>query len=593
MTPISPEEITNTASGRSSPSSIYSSRSTQSNSRAGPITPIQSEFPSNSLNILNPDSPLSQAQFKEQLQLHVQTIGILVAEKAELQSKLQQQTKKSDKKQDECDELMGRLKASRQKITDLEKLVQQLSSQQNSEQSSNSPNIETNRLQSELSSKEMLIDELRIRLDESNEKLSIKQQETQKLAQLTLDLKSQLEIMQLKMSQLLNSEQIQINNQDLDKELEKLKEENLNLTNELKEANSKLEKQKEDLKQEYQNYVDRLQRQVENLVDQINRMTDERESSFSKIDRLEDSLKNANKQNESLNQKIQELTSKLGEKNEKPNEFSSKIDILENEVKYFKQQIEILLHEQASFKSIIQDKDQSIENLSKLLENYESDREKFNTLLEQTHNDKQTISRILKQNNELKSQLTELQDAYVNVTKVNLDLTTQLQSEQFKLKSLESKPEVNEQIQPSSEWGDEPGAEENHQLDSPKENTLMDSIRKRIEDLEKENKDLNDYISLINKQQNDLVDELNGKIRALENEKSNLLKEKRLNSSSSSPLVEKQELTEEKLNSFKLLEEKFNKVMQTNADLKEKNQELEHVVQQLQFESETISKNYF
>jgi len=39
--------------------------------------------------------------------------GILVAEKAELQSKLHQAMKKIDKKQDECDELSGRLKGKK------------------------------------------------------------------------------------------------------------------------------------------------------------------------------------------------------------------------------------------------------------------------------------------------------------------------------------------------------------------------------------------------------------------------------------------------------------------------------------------------
>lgn len=58
--------------------------------------------------------------YEEQLSLHLQTIGILVAEKTELQSTLQQTLKKIDKKQEEIDELSGRLKASRQKIIDLE-----------------------------------------------------------------------------------------------------------------------------------------------------------------------------------------------------------------------------------------------------------------------------------------------------------------------------------------------------------------------------------------------------------------------------------------------------------------------------------------
>jgi hypothetical protein len=54
------------------------------------------------------EATLSPITIREQLQLHVQTIGILVAEKAELQSKFQQSIKKCDKKQDECDELMGK-----------------------------------------------------------------------------------------------------------------------------------------------------------------------------------------------------------------------------------------------------------------------------------------------------------------------------------------------------------------------------------------------------------------------------------------------------------------------------------------------------
>ena len=59
--------------------------------------------------------------FREQLQLHAQTIGVLVAEKTELHSTLQQTAKKCEKFERENDELLGRLKASRQRITDLER----------------------------------------------------------------------------------------------------------------------------------------------------------------------------------------------------------------------------------------------------------------------------------------------------------------------------------------------------------------------------------------------------------------------------------------------------------------------------------------
>ncbi len=47
---------------------------------------------------------------------------------------------------------------------------------------------------------------------------------------------------------------------------------------------------------------------------------------------------------------------------------------------------------------------------------------------------------------------------------------------------------------------------------------------------------------------------------------------------------------EQYVNNMKLLEEKFNKIMKENAELIDKNQNLEHIIQQLQFETETISK---
>ena len=187
-------------SGRSSPGSS-SNRSINNNNNNNGTSHSQTaknfQFPQIS-NFVNETSSINSAHLKEQLQIHLQTIGILVAEKAELQSKLQQTLKKSDKKQDECDELMGRLKLSRQKISDLEKIIQQqqhMSQQQMPE--TNAIGFENERLKSELNSSLLLVDELRLRLNECNEKLGLKQQETQKLAQQILDYKSQMELMSI------------------------------------------------------------------------------------------------------------------------------------------------------------------------------------------------------------------------------------------------------------------------------------------------------------------------------------------------------------------------------------------------------------
>ncbi len=54
----------------------------------------------------------------------MQTIGILVAEKTDVSAKLTQSFKQLERKQSEMDELYGRLKASRERVQELEKEMQ-------------------------------------------------------------------------------------------------------------------------------------------------------------------------------------------------------------------------------------------------------------------------------------------------------------------------------------------------------------------------------------------------------------------------------------------------------------------------------------
>ncbi len=54
----------------------------------------------------------------------MQTIGILVAEKTDVSAKLTQSFKQLERKQSEMDELHGRLKASRERVQELEKQMQ-------------------------------------------------------------------------------------------------------------------------------------------------------------------------------------------------------------------------------------------------------------------------------------------------------------------------------------------------------------------------------------------------------------------------------------------------------------------------------------
>ncbi len=251
------------------------------------------------------------------------------------------------------------------------------------------------------------------------------------------------------------------------------------------------------------------------------------------------------------------------------------------------------------------------------MQNYENERSQHAALVEQSHNDRQALSRALQQNKDLKKQLEELQDAFVSVTQQNLNLTTRLQAEEFRQRQAEVVGgDVNEE---NSEWGDEVEvegeAEKSQEEIAP---NLMDGVKKRIQDLEKENKDLNDYITLVNKslekkqaetqvvlssaEQEEIIDrqlkkieDLGESARRIEVERDSLAeKVKELEMSSGVLTAESAEVAvvdPKSFANFKLLEDKFIRVIAENADLKEKNQELDHVVMQLQCETDTIGMN--
>lgn len=77
-------------------------------------------------------SELQNAQetmhMKSELQTHLQTIGLLVAEKTELSSNLSQYEISCKQKIAECEELQARLRASRTRVADLERELTSLKS---------------------------------------------------------------------------------------------------------------------------------------------------------------------------------------------------------------------------------------------------------------------------------------------------------------------------------------------------------------------------------------------------------------------------------------------------------------------------------
>ena len=116
-----------------------------------------------------------------------------------------------------------------------------------------------------------------MRLSECNSALEAKHDESKRMASLIQELTTQLEMSQMKVQQL--SSVVDHTGDDMKailsnaQELEALKRRTQELEALLAEASGKSDERA----QQAQQAVERSHRQVENLVDQINRMTDERD----------------------------------------------------------------------------------------------------------------------------------------------------------------------------------------------------------------------------------------------------------------------------------------------------------------------------
>jgi chromosome segregation ATPase len=106
---------------------------------------------------------------QEQLEIHVQTIGILVAEKTDVSAKLTQSLKQLERKQGEMDELYGRLKASRERVQELEKEIQNSTSNvQKREMAAKESDKENDRLKIENIRQSQFIEDLKQNINQLN-----------------------------------------------------------------------------------------------------------------------------------------------------------------------------------------------------------------------------------------------------------------------------------------------------------------------------------------------------------------------------------------------------------------------------------------
>ncbi|KAL0114546.1 hypothetical protein PUN28_011681 [Cardiocondyla obscurior] len=541
-----------------------------------------SEFEAKLVREVNP--------LKEQLQIHTQTTGILIAEKAELTAALAQSQKTVKQNSDEIEELSGKFKHSQFRINELEKELAQTrnnstDTQKNAQQVQQGyDELEKKycELRKEKEDLELETSELKQKLNlKNNEFITLQQEFQEKAALLSLN---ELRIQQLTdTSQTLESQHQTVT--VLEQQLAQMRE-TLKLVN----------NEKDEASRQYQNYVRQLDAQQAKLLNEV-------ENGQKTINELESREK-------SYIQRLSNLEQQLQHEKEK-NEATPPTQDHNDEITNLMRTIKELTVQQEKLYIALSERDAEIEMLTKEIQELrdtKNDGADVTKLVQALESEKLGASRAVSQNQQLKEQLTEMENAFVTLSNTKLDLTEQLQAERnigrklnIRLNTVETEMDnVKEKLMEKETLLVELEKEklqnaqitdqmQHYQAQSHHAHTLQQELQNAliyIEHLKKENEELSKKLEKIQEETHlttDIVN-VNSDQYIIENEQN-----------SNDVITQDLPLPEDKntLNHTEpitKLEMRFKETMEKVAELTDEKQRLEHLVLQLQSETETIGE---
>ncbi|XP_063792687.1 golgin subfamily A member 2 isoform X3 [Pseudophryne corroboree] len=367
-----------------------------------------------------------QGSLREQLQVHIQTIGILVSEKSELQTALSYTQQAARQKGAEVEDLVMRLQSTRQRVTELERTLSSISAQQkqleklNKEMEKDRDNLRLESLRNSKSS-----DDLKLQNSELSEKLNVLLSENATMRLELGDLHKKLEMAELMIQQFSN----QTGTPDANQQLRMALEERDQLGTQLTQMSDSLQH----LTAERDQYVEKLkdegaiwQERVRQLSQQIQTLIQEKESACAQVEQLETRL------TELLLASAEPAESEPSVP-QGPSEaelaLQQEVEKLQQEFHELQSRYHAQVQDNSQLSRLNQEQEERLQELESTLQRQSEDSVDKQQILENMQSDKATISRALTQNRQLKEQLAEFQNGFVKLTNENLELTNGLQSE--------------------------------------------------------------------------------------------------------------------------------------------------------------------
>ncbi|XP_055126819.1 golgin subfamily A member 2 isoform X3 [Symphalangus syndactylus] len=369
-----------------------------------------------------------QGALREQLQVHIQTIGILVSEKAELQTALAHTQHAARQKEGESEDLASRLQYSRRRVGELERALSAVSTQQKKADRYNKElTKERDALRLELYKNTQSNEDLKQEKSELEEKLRVLVTEKAGMQLNLEELQKKLEMTELLLQQFSSRCEAPDANQQLQQAMEERAQLEAHLgqvMESVRQLQMERDKYAENLKGESAMWRQRMQQ----MSEQVHTLREEKECSMSRVQELETSLAELRNQMEPP-----------AGPSEVEQQLQAEAEHLRKELESLAGQLQAQVQDNEGLSRLNREQEERLLELERAAELWGEQAEARRQILETMQNDRTTISRALSQNRELKEQLAELQSGFVKLTNENMEITSALQSEQHVKRELGKK----------------------------------------------------------------------------------------------------------------------------------------------------------
>ncbi|XP_053702458.1 golgin subfamily A member 2 isoform X4 [Synchiropus splendidus] len=395
-----------------------------------------------------------QGAMREQLQVHIQTIGILVSEKSELQTALQYTQQAARQKTAESEELNNRLQGTKQRVSELERTLSSVSTQQKQFEKHNKElEKERDNLRVELFKLNNMSEESKQQSSELSEKLKLSIQENGAMRMELEDLRKRLEMADLMLQQYSNQSDPTSANQQIQLLLEEkqtVEAQNHQLMESIAQLRTERDHYAEQIQEEGHAWKDK----TEQLLTQVSLVAEERDRNINKVQELEVTIAELQNAAALLSQVSETPVVEPQPSGPSENEVAlqESLDALQQEKDALYLQYQSQLRDNEQLSRMCAEQEARLGEMEQQVESQTMEADDRRRMLEDVQSDKATISRALTQNRTLKDQLAELQNGFVKLTNENMELTTAIQSEQHVKKELARRMgELQEQLHDTKE----------------------------------------------------------------------------------------------------------------------------------------------